>query len=362
MEAKKERFKNIEILRLIFIISIVVYHLFSTVSPLNHIYPSFPLFVYLKNNLGVSGPIAVDLFFVISGFLLINGLNTNQTVLQFLKHKFVRFFPALFFCYVFSYILAKIGLSAFYPYENLLSLFFLNHIGITFNYGLTGSWFVSVIVSVSVFYFYIIKHFDKKYSDFIIIMLSLGAYLVIIQVLEGAISSDNNVNLFIFQMGTLRALAGMGLGFVVYNIYKEVKAITYNHSVKKYLAYSALELVTFLYVVYNLFHNVGSHYQILIILAFAILLYLFALKRGCLSQLLENNFSNSLGRYAYSTFLLHFYVINIFILTWKINSSLVFEYPIWSLVLPVACSLIFAVFVYHVVERPMQKFLSERIE
>ena len=74
-------FSNLQILRAVDALSVVLYHIRGTAESYNY----NPKIVSLLGNLGSSG---VDIFFVISGFIMLHTqFDNKQTVLNFFKKK-----------------------------------------------------------------------------------------------------------------------------------------------------------------------------------------------------------------------------------------------------------------------------------
>lgn len=360
---KREYFKNIEFFRILFAIIIVVYHLFNYFSL--SISLDNPLLIYMRQNAGEAGHTAVDLFFIISGFLLVMTLNTKLTVIEFLKKKFIRLFPVMLCMFGLSFVLHQFDIGPFNKYTYVLSLFFLNNVGLTTAYGLHATWFISVLVSVSTFYFYIIKHFEKKYSDLIIFILIMFSYAFLIHALKGSIDRGICQYYYVFSFGVMRGLAGIGIGIFIANIYNEYKAVikSYKPTVLNIVIYSLLELYFFGFVTYNLlFHKISGNNDLIIILAFCVLFYLFILKRGILSKFFESNGSVVMGRYAFSLFLVHLYILDILkVCFWKHNAMFVQAHPIFNIIMPIAISMLCAFILYHFVEIPATKYLKKKL-
>lgn len=97
------RFYNVDFLRFIFSLIIVVYHLFNKGSFLLTINPDNELYVFLHNTIGYSGQTCVDLFFVIAGFFFMLTFKPSLTVIEFLKKKFIRFFHCYYGCFYYIY-------------------------------------------------------------------------------------------------------------------------------------------------------------------------------------------------------------------------------------------------------------------
>lgn len=80
-------FYNLQILRAVAALSVVLYHIRGTALSYNY----NPKIVSLLGNLGASG---VDIFFVISGFIMLHTqFNNKQTILNFFKKRVIRIAP-----------------------------------------------------------------------------------------------------------------------------------------------------------------------------------------------------------------------------------------------------------------------------
>ena len=80
-------FQNLQILRAVAALSVVLYHIRGTAESYNY----NPKIVSLIGNLGSSG---VDIFFVISGFIMLHTqFDNKQTVLNFFKKRIIRIAP-----------------------------------------------------------------------------------------------------------------------------------------------------------------------------------------------------------------------------------------------------------------------------
>ncbi|MBQ8460042.1 acyltransferase family protein [bacterium] len=88
-----QKIKNIEFLRVIGCIAIILLHLYC-----GQLYKYFPdITMYLKgNNILSNGQKAVDLFFIISGFFFAYLLNTKYSLWEFLKRNLFGYILLLF--------------------------------------------------------------------------------------------------------------------------------------------------------------------------------------------------------------------------------------------------------------------------
>ena len=74
-----KKMQNVECLRFLFTLGICVHH-----------------FLF-ASGLYSNGYLAVEFFFILSGFLLVYTFNARKTVTTFIKSKIIRFVPILFF-------------------------------------------------------------------------------------------------------------------------------------------------------------------------------------------------------------------------------------------------------------------------
>ena len=358
-----QKIQNVEFLRFIMIIDILLYHLFNKDSLLLQIAPNSEVYNFLGRTIGYSGQTCVDFFFIIAGFFLLITLNKSNTVIQFLQKKVIRLLPVVAFMYICYWLLALTGVMKFDYYSNLLALFLINSVGITLKHGnITGTWFVSVLVSVLTFYFYILKHFEKKFTDLFIILFTIIGYAFLVHFGNGRIGGHIHSVAYIFNIGIIRGLSGIGCGIVLGNLYNMYRDSILNYKEKwlSFWLFSAAEIYVFAFLVNNLtFHRLSYKNDIILIIFFIMLFALFVLKRGLLSKLLDCKFSVELGKYAYSIFLTHLFVVRIInYYFWKSHIYFVEQYPVFQIILAVVLAVFFGVLTYHFVEKPAANYLK----
>jgi exopolysaccharide production protein ExoZ len=73
------------------------------------------LFVFLNlfNEIHICGAIGVDIFFVLSGFLMLKSIDRSNGISQFINARFTRIFPALFVVTIIMSILTGTGFGEF---------------------------------------------------------------------------------------------------------------------------------------------------------------------------------------------------------------------------------------------------------
>ncbi len=365
MENKKTYFKNIEFLRFLMIIDIILFHLFFVGSLLLlAITPSHANFInkiemysQLKNSVGIEGHVCVNFFFIISGFFLLFYLNKNQGFIDFLKSKFIRLWPVLFAMWIAYFLLHKFGLGAFNKYSNIFPLLFLNNSGLTLEgNNIGGSWFVSALMVGLCFYFYIYKHFPKYISDFITSLLTIFCYSFLLHAYNGTIDKRPLENFYyVLNSGVMQSLAGIGLGIIICNIYNHYKEklSTMKESLKTKLIFTFLEFYLFFFLIHYLtFHKINYNNEMIYILAFCGLFFLFLIKKGYLSKFLENNVSKEIGKYTYSIFLGHGLIISlVYNLIWLKHPNFIYQHPVLQIFIVIFLSTLFGMFLYHFIEK-----------
>ena len=352
------KFLNVEFLRFIFSVFIVILHFccihFAKFGDIGDIIG--------KNSVVKHGYLAVQYFFIIAGFFLIYTLNKNLTVMDFIKKKIVRLWPLMALNFVLFLMASGFGIVKFNFYKYVFSLLLLENIGVTFDHTIQGGWFVSVLFFVSLFYFYIFKYFDKKYYNFYIPILVILGYTYMVHGTNGAIGAQLQIIGEVFNGGVIQGISAMGLGFLIHEFYRYLETQNYIETLKSKIIYTLLEGYLLGFVVYEtIMHKIHFKNLLILVIAFCGLFITFLLQRGYISKILNNKISGILGRYAYSLFLTHGFVIILFNYFYvKKNTDILFNHPYEILGIAIILALIFAVLVYHLVEVPAGKWLKKK--
>lgn len=352
------RLFNIDFFRFIFTLSIIFYHLQFT------LFNSFPEVHLYRKLLKTtwSGDQAVEFFFIISGFFIYYTFK-NASIFDFIKKKIIRLWPVLFFCFILKLIVYPLIGRNPDGWNLLLSLFFLDGSG--WNIVTVGeTWFVSVLFWVSLFYYYLLKNFDKKIYILIIALLTWFSYSFELHANVGGIRGVETTWGYIFNSGILRGSGGIGLGFLIAYFIKDHLA-TY---VKDDIEISSQLLITIgiiesfllLFVIAiplfikNPFNNI-----IIVILAFTILFILFVLKRGFVSVFFNKKYWGWGGKYTFSIYLTHLIVIYSLKPFWDSNRDFVVDHPVLNILLAIIFGCFFGIFVYHTIEVPGASLLKK---
>ena len=354
-----QKIKNIEALRFLFILSIIACHFRSIISEsfLNlSIYKSF---YYGGGWFGLS----VDFFFIISGFFLFGHINYSQSFISFAIKKLKRLMPTVLGVLLISFIVSLFTPYKWVNHENLFAILNIQNVGWTLQLGNNpSSWFVSSLFWGMCFYFYLGKIVSQKVFNFVTACLVFICYAIFVNVP----SKLHLVNYYYFiNIGMVRALAGIGLGYFVrmlYNDYSEVIKSQFN-TLKSKIIFSALEIYLFFTLFYYLCFHASSYNNVLFeVIIFLLLFICFLLHKGILSKLLENNVSSFLGKFTYSIFLSHYLIKdlwNIYIMN-KCQHFVIYH-PIINIVSIFIVSIIVGMLTYYLIEKPSAKFLKNRL-
>ena len=353
-----QKIKNIEALRFLFILSVIACHLDQGITNVveNPIYKNFCAFTHWSW-------LPVDFFFIISGFFLFANIDYSQGFLNFAIKKLKRLMPTVLGVLLITFIVSLLTPFNWIKHENLFTILNIQNVGLTLQNGsIPPSWFVSSLFWGMCFYFYLGKIFSKNVFNFVTACLIFVCYSIFVHVPN----SWNIMNYCYFiNMGMVRALAGIGLGYFVrmlYNDYSEVINLQFN-SLKSKIIFSALEIYLFFTLFYYLCFHASSYNNVLFeVIIFLLLFICFLIHKGILSKLLENNLSVFLGKFTYSIFLSHYLIKdlwNIYIMN-KCQHFVIYH-PIMNIVSIFVVSIIVGILTYYLIEKPSAKFLRNKL-
>lgn len=357
-----EKIKNIEFLRIIGCLAIILFHFFNI-----YFYKSFPdIEIYSKmNGMTSNACIAVDLFFILSGFFFFYKFSYTQSLWDFLKKKIIRLYPVLIFTLLLFFIVSFSGVLSFKFYNNILDLLFLNGTGIVKKSGNLGViWYIGALMWSMIFYFYILKNYEKKNVNLIIALITFFCYEFMINVNNGEIGGNKSVFYNFINMGMLRALGGVGIAYFIAEWYKNNidKIRSLSLTIKNKLLVTCLEFACLYFIINNLMlHNLKFGNDIIFIIVFVVTIMLFLIKQGYISKLLDKLCLNTVSKYTYSFYITHTLILKILRGSfWKTHSEWIYANPVENVVYTFIGILILGIFTYHFVEAPCAKYLSNK--
>ena len=343
------KLKNIEFIRIIGCIAIILFHLLYN-SDLE----------ITKN-----GNKAVDLFFIISGFFFIYKINLNISLFQFVKHKLIRLYPVILFAFLIVFILSLFGIFHINFYNEIFLLLGLTGTALSTNIyemPLGQCWYCSSLVWILVLFFYLLKNYKIKNVNLVIALGVFFCYSFILDARNGIINGMTDNYYHIFNLGLMRAFGGIGIGYFIGNWYKDNCQKFFNLKLgffpKIYI--SVLEFICLYFVISNLtFHNSFCPNHFIFIIAFIILIMLFLFKKGYLSQFFDKQIFCQLGKYSYSIFVTHLIVIYPLRQFYFDKNWMVLNPGLCYISIMAACILL-GIITYHLIEKPFSHYLNRK--
>ncbi len=357
-----EKLKNIEFIR-VFLISVIVL-LHTTAYGSWSLLVNFPDIPQLKifHNIFIQGNNSVEGFFIIAGFLLVYTLK-NQSVKDFIKKKYIRLSPVIIFAVLMCIIASFWHAIKLRFWDDILVVLLLNNFGICLAHGTTPTlWFTSALFAGLLVYFLILKFFTKNIKGILLILLPIMAYGILEYFQHGSFSTPHKNYMYIFNVGFLRAIGGIGVGAIAAHIYKR-----YIDKVRKkvfnYIAILGINIAEFGLLSFVVWWLIVPHRQlncIYFVFAFVLLLLVFVFEKGIISKITNKDIWVKLGKYQYSIYVIHSVVGKILINTaWLTHPDFVKNHPYSTISVIILAILASGYFTYNFVEKPCCKYLKK---
>ncbi len=358
------KIKNIEFLRIFLILGMILMHFCSAKAGLGTIYPEIEQFAYLKKCF-YYGNNCADGFFIISGFLLLLTFKPALTIKHFIIKKYIRLSPVIIFSSIFAFFLAHFKIVNFNFIHEILAVLLLNNFPICWSETANNIlWFTSVLFGVSLIYWLIIKYCPPKISQILIFIIFIFGYWLLLHLKHGSFGKPlaNYYNLF--NIGFLRGIGGIGLGVFIGYLYKdniEIIRNKLNSQISK-LIITLAEAYSLGYLIYwMLFYHPKTNCKYFV-LNFAVILTLFIINKGLISQFFNKDIWVFLGKYQYSIYVMHVLAYKAYLHLF-LSKHYVFlsNYPIIALVSCIFVSVTACIVVYYFIEKPSAAFLQNKI-
>lgn len=255
----------------------------------------------IVNFLSYHFSIGVDIFFVISGFIMayIINSNTNLTFFSFIKNRVIRIVPNYWF---YTFLFLFIGLFIKNLFVNnetfetvLMSLFFISHLNPTVSLGYTPTLTVGWTLNFEMFFYFLVGISLLFNFDNIKKLLFISMILVMFVVVYKVFKID-----FYNQIFAQVRLLEFVVGIVFFLMMQKKSKLFHN----KYLILCGLSLVCFVLLIDKL-----SILRYIAVSSFIVYLALFFENR---LSIYKNNIINNLvfqGEISYSLYLSHSIVL-----------------------------------------------------
>lgn len=354
---KNKKFYNVDFIRFIFSVFIVYYHILH-----NNIFSATgtesEFLTELANECSYASFI-VECFFIIAGYFLFKSYNKNPglSVKEFAYNKFARLWPVLF-------VSIAIGVIFFGNKEMpaFFNVLFLQCIGVTKDYaGIT--WYVSPFFWTILFYFVLMKCIkDKKKCNILIGVISFFSYTFLVNNYFGRETLYS-----VFSLGLLRALGGIGTGYLIAVCLDSIKNLQSVKSFKPngfqkfliFIIFSLLEAGSFAMLMRHFFIKSRAYSnQFFVVIMFTLLFVCLLSGKGIFSLIFNNKFFGFFGRFSYSIYIMQ--MVSFWILGDTLWNDLgyVENDSLRCLAVSVAFSVVLGIVAYYVVELPSAALLK----
>lgn len=328
-----DKINSIEILRVIFTFAIIMFHIFVFIDPKQEV------FIYCRRSF-----FAVDFFFIIAGFFLCGSFAQNFKT--WIIKRFSRLFPAFFaitiICAIYTHP----------PFYSLLMDFsLLSGIGIFEKAPLcVYCWYILPLFWVSCLYCCVSNIIKNKFNFLFFVSILVYFSFVILFCKDMCVTGHVKNVLYIFNIGCLRAITGIGIGILV-------RMLFYNPNIKlkqfSRILFTGLELFLFSYLMAQFFFVPANHtinYNLGYIIIFTSLFLLLVNNYGYFSFILNKFNINGISKYCYCWYIAQEIPPRILSVTLPYG-----EYITYSLLTTILAGII----LYHLVEKPFRVLLEK---
>jgi peptidoglycan/LPS O-acetylase OafA/YrhL len=346
----KGRVEQLDGLRGIFSVLVIAHH-----------HNAFKDAALYNNFFVINASLFVDFFFVLSGFVIalnyVNRIHTGRDFVQFIKKRFIRLYPLLFYTEVVFVIANLIGEQS--PLKNVgslgLSYYFytafdaLTFMGSTPVFGAWisnnyPSWSISAEMISYVIFGSVILFLPKlKYLAFAVLSLLSALFIF-----------SRGEYLLAYDYGFVRGLLCFGFGIFTHLILS-----------KKTFKLSFLEipfLIVLLAAMYAVYHLDLNLWRLAFPLLFSVGIIIFASSHGMLTKVLLSGPFQYLGKISYSIYLNHALVlilVNVVLFRFFKSQPTSLMIAV-SLLASISLTILYSHFTYEWIEKRFGKFLREK--
>lgn len=359
-----ERINALDGLRAIAILLVLLYHL----TPERDSDHGIKAIIFKLADIGYSG---VDLFFVLSGFLitriLLGNHKKNRPLKLFYIRRFLRIIPLYYTSLFFVFLLFPLLTSLYeIPAISLQIPFWIyisNYIGkVDVHFYLGHFWSLAVEMQFYIFWPLVVYCLDNKtITRIILVALCLSLIFRFILVDAGA-AWEVTFSWLPFRMD------GLLIGSLVAVVFCSGKKISYHYLIIIWSLLIGLGVIIFVIMWYHYASAIFKHpeNEIIFVLRvflplifsmfYGLLLYI-SLQNNWLSNILSTSFLGLISKYSYGIYVIHFMLVPVFMNTIPIH---VLQNYVGTKDLAIYCyfmitssiSFLIAVISFHVIEKP----------
>lgn len=286
---------------------------------------------YIKNHgTFAGGYLGVDFFFILSGYLLIKSYNKKNSgekpgkqAVKYLLHRIKTLYPHYIFTFctivIYKAIIYMWGIKDVinYIWKCRWELFMLHNIGLPkVTKSVRSVWYISVLIVVSYFVYYLVAKNKEQFQYFICPISVLLIYVYIANT-YGSLSMQGKYSYFI-NGGLLRGFAGMCLGSICYQITNTIKK--YNLTNISKILLNFIEIISIVIIFFVMKKGFDLN-DFTILIAFTALISITSANITFITRIINNKFSNFLGRLSYPIYLNHLLVFSIVIKLFHGNNN-----------------------------------------
>lgn len=303
----KRRNGEIDLLKFIFSLVIVLFHTFHY-NKINGIQPF------------IGGNVAVEFFFLVSGFLMAQSasrVSPEQSSLgiktkNFLFRKIKGLFPEFGIAWIIGFAViqcAEESVSVVGIIKDFLTglweLFFLRMSGLTDFRANVVTWYISaMLLSMLVLYPLLLKYKD---TFFYIIAPCISIFLIgYMCKVFGNLGDGTSWEGFYYR-GIMRAFAELSLGCILFKISQTILRFQYTKPARS--LFSIVELLGYGFCIYWMFGHKSSKMSFVLIMILAVCLTLTFSHVGIAAPLFDNKVCYMLGKISFALYISHSYWI-----------------------------------------------------
>lgn len=275
-----------------------------------------------SNTYFISGYIAVEFYFMVSGYLLakksecsLTSDNCSKSIYDENIKAFIRkvksFFPYILVAALFSIVISSVG--RFDPVKILtdvrdisIELFGLQMLGFIGNIATGVTWYISVLLIASFLLFPLLHTKRDLLVKYICPILSVAIYGYLFY--TGGCINHPGTWLGLCHKGLLRGFADIFFGIVAYTITDRIDSM---ESRKYDVLFNIAEPICFFSVIaYAIFHGVSDGCDFFVLPLILLLVAISFSSRSLGRRIFRGRIWNFLGVFSLSVYLNHYYVVS----------------------------------------------------